>query len=171
MIARPATPDDLRHVCRNMRAHNARELLATQFHDYPDLLADEVLSRDHLRIALSALLADDGVPTAFVGVWLLSPGVAGVQLVATDGWPLIARAATRYLRRRFMPAALAGVRRAECWVMRGGAFEERWLALLGFQPESVPVPRGKNGELFQLWSWSPATVDAAQAALVSHQEG
>jgi hypothetical protein len=168
MIVRPATDDDVRHVCLYMRAHNARELFATRFHADRGAIAEEILARSTMCIRLEALCADNGEAVALAGAWLVGPGVAAVQMLATDAWPAIARAAMRHLRRTFIATVLLpNVRRAETRVLQDRGQPLNWLGWLGFRIEGPAHALGKAGEDFVHLAWihpDPARLTAPPPA-------
>lgn len=154
MIARPASDDDIRDVFANMRAHNARELLATSFHSRIDLLADDFVAMRPRSIWIEAYCLSDGTPAALLGLFLRAPAVASVSMVMTDAWPAIGAAVVRHIRRSVIPCALVpNVRRAETWVLDAPDYPRDWLRLIGFREDSRPVVRGRNGERMVLCGW------------------
>lgn len=171
MIVRAAAPSDVHHVFRYMRAHNRREFFSTRDHCDPDAIADKILWLRNC-LGLDALCAETGEAIAIAGAWQTAPGVAAVMFLATEAWPAIALPASRYLKQKFLPRALGGVRRAETSVL---AVEQNraWLAFMGFSIEGTARSRGNRGEDFWHVGWVnpcwrvPATVDGGKPPVAS----
>lgn len=151
MIAAPALPEHVFFVVRNLRDVNRREMAAQELAD-ADALAVSLLAQPD-RLALMVLATDEAQPVAVLGAWLERPGIAVVQLLATDQWPAIGRAAVRWMARKFMPRVLVPqVRVARTHVLADGP-DRRWLRLLGFAESSLVLPIGVNGERFVEVAW------------------
>lgn len=158
MIVREASADDIMHVCRHMRAHNARELLATSWWQGEfarDRVAEQLIGMVPLAICHVAVAAAvDRPAAALAGAWLTTPGVAGIQVIATDQWLTVATGLYRWLKREGLPRLTqAGIRLAETTVIDGPASEREWLARLGLIELQPALPRGRNGELFIHMAW------------------
>lgn len=170
MIVRDASDDDIRHVCRVMRPHNARELAATREIFDPTAFADDVIEARPVAIQQLALCSTETAPVAILAAYLTGPRSACVFLVATPEWPAIAQAAFRFMAKAFIPAVLVPhVNVAETDVLDDPAWSRAWLVRLGFAEHGPPVPRGRRGEGFvrMVWRNDQAMIDAAAAALAS----
>lgn len=153
MIVRAATPDDIRHVCQNLRPHNAREAFALRFDDDPQALAADLIALSPFAIMHVCCAGADGVPVALIGAWLTGPRLAGLALRATPQWLTIGPAVYRFLHQVFVPCALApNVALAETEVLADGP-DRAWLARLGCVECHPALPRGKHGEMFLRVAW------------------
>jgi hypothetical protein len=153
MIVRDATDVDICHVVRAMRADDAFEVYSGRFDKTPESLSADIALARMCAIGLLALCDDDGAPIAILGALLPAPGRADVIMIATDDWPKISTAATRFVIRKFIPCYLGGVRSAECRCWEGAAVSKRWLARLGFHCAAVLPQHDDQGSTFELWRW------------------
>ena len=99
---------------------------------------------------------NEDAPVACVLGWCTSPGHWTCGMVATDDWQVIARPASRYLRRHLAPV-LAGnrVRRASCVLAADVNEPLRWLKFLGFELEGRLRRYGVDGQDFLVLSYLP----------------
>jgi hypothetical protein len=154
MIVRDATRIDIETVVRAMRAEDAREVYAARFTDDPEHLIDELDEGRKYCLGFLALCAGEFDPIGLLGARLRSPNVASVAMIATDRWPEIAFAATRFSIRYAIPAYLgSNVHRAQCECWEGNEVSKKWLEALGFTVEGTLRALGKNGEDFIQYSW------------------
>jgi hypothetical protein len=145
-LIRPLGAEDLLFVARHMRGADRAEIFATRFDDDPAALAAEILAADPLGAILAAA---DGAAVAAIGASENWPGNWSVWMFATDRWPEVARAATRFALVRLRPALhRLGARRAECRSMAGHKSAQRWLRRLGARIEAVYPAFGRQGETF-----------------------
>ncbi|MDE2579954.1 MAG: hypothetical protein KGL46_14215 [Hyphomicrobiales bacterium] len=153
MIVVDAEAADIAHVVANMRAADAREVFAARFDDDPYGLAADMVAARARCIGFLAMRADDGEPVALLAAALTTPTVADVLMIATDRWPDIAFAATRFAVRRAIPCYLdTNVARAECRAWEGNAVACRWLEALGFSQEGLLRRYGRAGENYRLYA-------------------
>ncbi|WP_320500933.1 hypothetical protein [Dongia rigui] len=143
---KPLTRDALLSVAAGMRAPDRHEIFATRFdEDVAALVAD--LAEGHPVGAVMA--AADGTPVAVLGGTEMWPGLWSLWMFATDRWPEVARAATRFAKRELWPALLAlGLRRGECRSAAQHTMAHRWIRHLGGVQESIHPAFGKGGETF-----------------------
>lgn len=179
MIVRDATDIDFARVVLNMRDADAFEVYSGRFDKTPaTLVADFIASRDS-ALGMLALCDETLVPierlgsaqsesaekppaVAILGALLEAPGRASVIMIATDEWPRIAKAATRYAMRTAIPAYLAGVRSAECRCWAENLISRLWLARLGFKRVADLEQHDDLGSTFMLYRWiNPKFVRAA----------
>lgn len=137
MIVRPATDFDVHIVCRHMRALNAEEAVAVRGHANRAQLARETNGLASLALFRDALCLDAEV-VAIVAAYSMQCGMAAVQMIATEKWPLIRLAAYRHMRRLVRSFPARGIRYAATDVLDRGFADRRWLRRLGFMDEGPP---------------------------------
>jgi hypothetical protein len=146
MTLRPLNREDLIAVAETMRAADRHEVFATRFDEDPVLLADDLLAGDPVGAVIAAA---DGAAVAALGGTEMWPGMWSLWMFATDRWPEVARATTRFAKCTLWPALLQlGLRRGECRSASNHAVAHRWLRHLGGVPESIHPAYGKGGECF-----------------------
>ncbi len=151
MLLLPLDESAVRRVAHRMRAADRREIYASRWREDDDVLTREVVQLSRFG-AVAAL--DGGTPVAAMGVCPLWPGVWTAWMFATDDWPKIARAMTRWARRTLMPAVAAtGAHRVECRSIEGHDLAHRWLDHLGAVREAEMPDCGKRRETFYLYAW------------------
>lgn len=150
MEIRLATLIDVTDVACSMRESDRREIFATRWDDDPRNVANDVFSVS--RFAWVACYR--GRPTVALGAIEESPGVFQVWMFATDDWPRVSRAVTRFAKRDFVAALVGnGGQRAYCRTIEGYDLVHRWLERLGARRESEQKLQGKNGESFYTYVW------------------
>ena len=146
MAWRTLNVDDLLGIARAMRDSDRREIFATRFDDDIAGLVTDLLASDPLG---GIMLARDGVAVAAIGASEMWPGNWALWMFATDRWPEVAGAATRFACGTLQRALIAlGGRRAECRSIDGHFIAHRWLGRLGAEPEAIYPGFGRNGETF-----------------------
>jgi len=107
-------------------------------------------------------------PVAIVAFHRLTPKTVVASLMATDAWPLVARAVVRWGIREARPVLLAeGYARAECRTMEGHGPAIRLLERLGFVCECRVPNFGASGAAFLQYAWrldDHVPVQSAQGA-------
>jgi hypothetical protein len=94
------------------------------------------------------------MPLAAMGAIECWPGVWSAWMIATDKWPSVARAATRWARFALDAVLVAaGAHRCECKSIADHRTAHRWLAHLGARPEAVHPGYGRNRETFITFAW------------------
>ena len=143
--------DAVTHVCERMRAMDRAEIFATQ----PD---DDVRAIAAATMALTrfgGVVWKDNEPVAVACAMPLWPGVWSAGMYATDLWPQVAHATTRWIVSRLMPDLIAaGAHRAECRSLATHVTAHRWLERLGATREAVLADCGRNRETFYLYAWT-----------------
>lgn len=148
-----ATAEDVLHVALNMRERDYEEFSALSKTDNKGALAEDLVARfggqDH------TLCGNLGGPTVIAAAVETRPNVLSLLFFATDEFPKVADATTRFIKQQFFPAMVAaGVHRIEAVSLAGYEQSERWLGVLGLKPETSPLRGyGKNGEAFVMYSW------------------
>lgn len=162
--------EDIKHVCLNMRDINAREIFALSWHEDRGMVADQIILLGKRTILRAVYCTNDGEPACLIAGYLSSPGVASIQMIATDLWPIIAGEAYLELKGNAIPNVLAPtVRRAQCQILATNG-SRKWVERLGFAEEGLLRGLGKNGEDFVPMAWlnpHPPAVDAPQSAVRS----
>jgi hypothetical protein len=149
-ILLPLTEAAVLHVARHMRSCDRREIFATRFDEDAAALAGELVAVSRFGIAA----ATDGVPAAALGYVECWPGFWTGWMFATDAWPMVAGALTRFARRALMPALVeAGAHRCECKSIADNDAAHRWLSMLGARAEAVHPDFGRNRETFVTFAW------------------
>jgi hypothetical protein len=154
----PLDGDAVAFVARNMRAKDRAEIFATRFDDDANRVAAETMALSRFGcVAWSGPRTCEPVAVACaISTW---PGVWSVGLYATDRWPEVARATTRWIRSVLIPDLVAaGAHRAECRSLATHATAHRWLERLGASREAVLSAYGRNREDFLLYAWTHSTL-------------
>ena len=148
-----ATRDEILHVARNMRQRDFDEIVALNFADtregLAEALANKFADRDDILCA-----SDRGVPICVGGFLECRPRTIMLLMFATDNFPYIGLGLTRFIRKQMFPRLIdAGVHRIEAISLAGYDEVHAWLRTLGLQPETGPLLNfGKNGEQFVQFS-------------------
>ena len=149
----PAQYMDIAHVVCSMRAADRREVFAGRFDETNAGLVQDLEDAKPFFFALLCLADDDGTPVALIGGRLRWPGVASILMIATDDWPRIALAATRWVKRVAIPKIVDPVcHRSQCEAWEGNLVSLRWLSRLGYSVEGRLEAYGKNREGFLQYS-------------------
>jgi hypothetical protein len=149
-LVKPTLADVL-YITHNMREWDRREILAMQWSDDLDELAMAAMrwGNDFAWVATK-----DHLPVAYIGAGMMWPGVWSVWMYATDRFPLIGLALTRFVRRCMIPAVKgAGFHLGICWSIEGHQTAHRWLEALGATRGSPMPGYGKGGETFIPFTW------------------
>lgn len=165
MKVRYADDDDIFEVIHALRSRDLVEVDAVRFEGSATSIAEAMIASRGTRVADLCLATDEGHAVALIGGGLTSPRVMSVYMVATDRWPEIALAATRWAKVEGIGRALSAiVNRAECRCWEGHTVARRWLERLGFQLEGRHPLVGKHGEAFVTYAWlNPAPELASRA--------
>ncbi len=147
-----ATSVDAVAVARAMRAADRREVMALRPAGTDP--AGPILEAVAADGAWSFCARRGGRAVAVVGAVEMRPALWSVYLVATEDWPAVATAVTRFVRRTLVPGLLAaGANRAECRSIEGHRTAHRWLERLGAVREADLVDCGPGRETFRLYAW------------------
>lgn len=146
MTMRALNLADLVAVGRAMRDADRREIFATRFDEDAVLLAEDLLAADPVGAVIAAA---DGTAVAALGGIEMWPGSWSLWMYATDRWPEVARATTRFAGEVLWPSLLGlGLRRGECRSALDHTVAHRWLSYLGGEVEAIYPAYGKGGETF-----------------------
>lgn len=144
-------PEMVRHVARNMREWDRREIFATRPDDDPDTLAEHALLCGEI-----AWVAGRGdTPICAFGCAELWPGVWSMWLFATDDFGQIGFFVTKRIVRTIVPMLIeAGAHRLECRSMEGHTDAQRWLEVIGAKREGGPLKAfGREKQDFHVYTW------------------
>jgi len=158
MIVRGNASDgDIAMVLYRMREHCRREMLLTRDSDDVDALYAELCALKRHAVLRNALIPPGHQePAAIFIAYRASTHVAMFQTFSTDDWHLVARPFIRWFNEVIaLSLRLAGVRLAEFNVLAEPEPNLRWFGLMNAVPWGGPLPRGRNGELYQPMVWMP----------------
>lgn len=149
----PLSVESVRHVARNMRESDRREIFATRWNEDPDELARGVAAAP--IGAVFATLRRPVEAVAVVVAFEAWPHVHTAGLFATRRWHEVALQTLRWIKLEMMPLMWAqGAIRVECHSIADHHQAHRLLRHLGRTRED-PVPCfGKNGENFIRFAWT-----------------
>lgn len=143
-----ATRGDIAYVARDMRERDFLEISAVTPCDTREHLA-ALLAADFGGHPLTVVAGDEIEPIAVAGIVEQRPNVGTLMFFATDRWPVIGPAFTRFIVRRAFPAYWdRGAHRLECMSIEGYDEVHRWLRVLGLNREARMPGYGKRGEAF-----------------------
>jgi hypothetical protein len=146
----PLERDAVAFVARTMRARDRAEIFATRWDDDPDAVAAETMA----LARIGGVAWNNGAPIAVACAMPLWPGVWSIGLYATDAWPAVARAVTRWIKATTRDFIAGGAHRAECRSLATHTTAHRWLERLGAVREAVLPDYGRNRETFYLYAWT-----------------
>lgn len=148
-----AAPEEIYRVAVDMRERDYAEISALHYAEGREELAQAITrhysgNRDVLCVSL------DGEPICIGGCLPLRPRVASLMLFATDAFPRVGIAVTRFVKHQLIPRLeAAGIHRFEAVSLVGYDEVHDWLRLLGLEAETGPLRNfGKNGEAFVYFS-------------------
>ena len=145
---------DVRYVAENMRQKDIVEFRAVSRAESTDELIETLIERYGDRGDTICARLDDGTPVA-IGAMIESRfNVATLLFFATDDFPQIAMALTRFIVQRLFPRYRnAGVHRIECVSHIDYAEAHRWIETLGLKKEAEMPGYGRNGETYLQFAW------------------
>ena len=145
---------DVRHVAENMRQKDIVEFRAVSRAENTDELAEALIERYGDRGDTICARLDDGTPVA-VGAMIESRfNVVTLLFFATDDFPQIAMALTKFIVQRLFPRYRnAGVHRIECVSHVDYTEAHRWIETLGLEKEAEMPGYGRNGETYFQFAW------------------
>jgi hypothetical protein len=152
-VIKVATLQDVTAIARNMRAHDRAERLALSHGSDPVAAAVAFLDMNHMAVTVWRGEA----PVAVIGVVFAHPGVASTIFFATDEFPKVAIATTRFVRRTLFPILVeTGIHRLQvCSMLHTYDDDEHdWILSFGAKREAVLVCYGKDLEDFALFTMS-----------------
>lgn len=148
-----ATPDEVQAVALAMRESDFEEFIATSFADDRVGLAESLRHRfgGHPDVLCAS---EGGKPIAICATIESRPNVLTLLFYATDDFPVVAAALSRFVKQRlFPPQVAAGAHRIECVSLVGHELAHRWIRYFGLTQEAVCRGYGKNGETFLQFAW------------------
>lgn len=161
IYALPPTEADVRHLCRNARDWDWREVQACRPYATREEWAAELTALlPHYAFAWALTPHPEDPAIAFVGLMPSgAPGVMSAHMFATTEWRRVIRPLTEFIRGEIIPACLdAGVRRCEARALASYGHARRWMHRLGAE-EECPLPDfGRNGEEFVQFAWRVSDV-------------
>lgn len=144
-------------VAMRMRLWDRREIFATRWDDDAGRFAQEICRA--FAHGMGFVAGRGCLPIAVFGGAELWPGLWQVIAFATDEFPLIGAAVTRFIRTDVLPRGIArGAHRAECKSLAEHSDAHRWLEALGARREAEHPGFGRNGETFVTYAWRPDDV-------------
>lgn len=150
-----ATPELVQHVALNMRAGDYAEISATSWADGRAELAADLAARYRVWCETIYIAQQDGEPIAVFGWVPLWPGVWSLLMFATDAFPKVAPALTRFCCTKAIPALNnAAAARVECYSHATHETAHQWLKFLGLKPEADLRGYGRGGEDFIVFAWT-----------------
>ena len=139
-------------VAARMRLWDRREIFATRWDDDAERFAAD-LCRGFTH-GMGFVAGRGCLPIAVFGGIEAWPGLWQVIAFATDEFPLIGAAVTRFIQAEVLPNGIArGAHRAECKSLLGHSQAHRWLEVLGARREAEHPGFGRNGETFITYAW------------------
>lgn len=148
-----ATAQQVRDVALRMRDSDFREFSATSFAETREALANELTLRYAGRA--DVLCAETDEPVAIGALLEIRPNVLTLLFFATDKFPQLSFALTRFIRQRLIPGfKAAGAHRIECVSIDGHDAAHRWIEKSLGLPRRFPMEGyGKAGETFHQFAW------------------
>lgn len=145
---------DVRYVAENMRQKDIVEFRAVSRAESTDELAEALIERYGDRGDTICARLDDGTPVA-IGAMIESRfNVVTLLFFATDDFPQIAMALTKFIVQRLFPRYRnAGVHRIECVSHVDYVEAHRWIETLGLEKEAEMPGYGRNGETYFQFAW------------------
>lgn len=144
------SPEDVAEVVRNMRAKDRAELLATMKHVAEDACEDLFIwtfAGEYKDSTFCAYLDDE--PIAVGALVAAGDNKIDIGMVATEDFPRIAFAMTKFVRKRLLPKyAEMGFKRVEAASVAGYDEAHRWIETLGLKRIGVLEGVGRGGEDF-----------------------
>jgi hypothetical protein len=151
-----ATSNEIFDVALRMRERDFDEISALAAADTRKELARSLMVRYGGRKDVWCAAGAHG-PTAVGGAIEVRPNVITLLFFATDDFPEIGLALTKFIvKRLFPPLVAAGVHRIECVSLDGYDEVHRWIQTLGlFREFDRPMVKyGKRGESFVQFAWA-----------------
>ncbi len=131
-------------ILKNMRKADRKEILATEFDDNLERITRKFIDYCDMAWVFYDLSEK---PIAFFGGSRLWPLVAQIGFVATDDWPKIAYAVSRWLY-KMRPLLLQhyNISHLFCFQDSQHKQSQKWLEWLGFKRKGLLDGFGSNGE-------------------------
>lgn len=151
-----AEHDDVLTIAQNMRDADSREIYNVRHRlvASPENIANDVMMIKSVGGMAFVAKNADGEPVSCFGASENWRGVWTVYMFATDKFPEVSLAVTRFIKRNMIPLIKSlGAHRAECMSAMSHTVAHRWLTALGAEAESVKVRYGSNGEDYLCFRW------------------
>lgn len=147
------TYEGVRQVADHMRERDVAEFLAVSSCADRDALAFTLTARYGARDD-TYLVTERGQPVAVGAMVQARPNVVTLMFFATDEFPQVAHALTRFIRRRLFPSYRErGIHRIECVSLAGYREVHRWIEALGLKLEATMPGYGRDGETYLQFAW------------------
>lgn len=147
-----ATAFDVRAVAARMRAKDYEEIICQT--PCQDRIALAEFMPMALQSCFNRVARLDDVPVVILSWGPVLPGVWRIGMFATDEFPRVSKAVTRYVAKVLAPTLLeAGAHRIECLSIAGYDEVHDWLRYLGMTEEGPVRKLGRNREDFVMFSW------------------
>ena len=140
---------DVIEVFDNMRVYDLIEMKAASIEDSYAEFRDDVVDRFSSGDGSFCAYLNDGTPVAVGAVIPGGEGRIQIGMFATDDFPKIAPALTKFVVRRLLPQyAAAGFSRAVCLSLGGYERAHAWLRAMGIERSADHEGVGRGGESF-----------------------
>ena len=147
-----ATSEHIRQVALNMRDRDVAEFSALSYLDRREDIAESLVTNYAGVSGITAVLLD-GEPVAIGGAVWVRPDVASLLFYATDAFPKIVIALTRYARDEVITPAKLRAHRIECFSLSTYTVMQQWVETLGLKRECTLRQYGKRREDFIVYAW------------------
>lgn len=135
-------------VVQDMRPRDRAEIEATR-----GPLIDEDYAAELAAIEWGVIACSKATPVAILAIRRLNATTANVGLVATDRWPEVAYAVSRFVRDGLPPFMSGnGLRRLQTLSIADYTMAHRYLAHMGFQREGTMRALGESGQDLTIWA-------------------
>ena len=146
----PFDRDACLEIARGISAEDMRNIAATRPGVTPGSLTTACAAAKELAI----IAYDRDEPIAVMGAMPWHPGVYSGYMFATDRFPVIGLAMTKWARRHYFAALRQlGARRVEAHIIERDIKTRRWLSAIGATEEAGVPQFGVNGEPFVRFSY------------------
>lgn len=153
MTIGPASEADVLFVAQHMRESDAQEFLAVSHLADRKAVATELALR-YGQNPDTICVRDKTGPVAIGAGVEGRPNVITLMFFATDQFPYVAMATTRFIRQQLFPRYReAGVHRIECLSIDGHSAAHRWIETLGLKREATLPGFGRGKETFHQYAW------------------
>ncbi len=141
-----ASYDDILWILRHMRPHDRKEILATEFDDNLERIAQKYASHCDTSFVFTSA---DKVPIALLAGSTLWPHMMQIGFVATDEWSKIALCVSSFLFKiKDQWLDFQDIRQLFCFALSKEDSIIRWLKWLGFSEKCHLENMGKHKEDF-----------------------
>ncbi|MFV0431184.1 MAG: hypothetical protein ACK5MJ_03280, partial [Alphaproteobacteria bacterium] len=142
-IVKQANFDDVHYILQHMRPSDKDEILATEFDDDMERIAQKFVNHCELQWVLCL---PQGKAVAFLAASRLWPHMAQIGFMATEDWSKIAFSASKWLKLSMEKICEHfEVRQLMCFADKRHKDSRKWLKWLGFVEQAKLSHIGKNG--------------------------